>query len=68
MKQRKCMNCAWFCHAEKNCWKDSLGENPAYPMTVKPEWVCGAWASDGLGDEERADLYPEYALVTMEEK
>ena len=33
-------------------------------MTVKPEWVCGLWAFDGLEDWEREE---QPALMTMDE-
>lgn len=57
----KCNTCAWYCHSDGKCWKDSLGENPAYPITVRPEWVCESWAADGLTDEERKEYAAENA-------
>ena len=64
MNKKNCNNCAWFCHADGRCWKDSIGENPAYPMTVKKDWYCGCWTFDGLEDWEREDTD---ALMAMDE-
>ena len=62
---KNCMNCAWYCHADGKCYGTPFGVGAE--ITV-PTWEgsCGDWVNDGLGDEERASLYPEYTLVTME--
>jgi len=65
MNKNTCNSCAWYCHSDGRCWANSMGENPAYPLTVQPSWSCDEWTADGLIDEERASLYAD-ALVTME--
>ena len=67
METRSCSNCAWFCHADGNCYGTNLrldGKVTAYPPLFKTAG-CKDWDFDGLDDLEREELY---ALVTMEEE
>ena len=70
MDKKSCINCAWFCHADGKCYGNPFmwsGMEVGATLTVPAEeGCCRDWRSDGLGDEERASLYPEYTLVTME--
>lgn len=54
-----CDNCAWYCHADKKCYKPDL----AMPAETWPEDWCYQWQSDGLEDWEREGTE---VLVTME--
>ena len=55
---RNCDNCAWYCHADHECYAREIG---GWSMRLSP-WNCEAWSFDGLEDWERE---PE-ALMTME--
>lgn len=65
MNKKNCANCAWFCHADGKCYGSWTGDAYEIPNSVK-ESGCRFWSADGLTDEERADLYPQEALMTME--
>lgn len=52
---KTCFSCAWYCHADHECYAHEFG---SMKITLRPWNNCEAWASDGLGDEERESLYP----------
>ena len=70
---KRCLNCAWFCHADSRCYAHQLEwENHAavHGYTLRfdstflvndPDQVfCCNWSADGLEDWERE------ALMTVE--
>lgn len=67
MSKKSCINCAWFCHADRKCYGTPFmleGLEVGAVLTEAPEeGCCRDWAFDGLEDWERE---PADALVTME--
>lgn len=61
MMSKNCMNCAWYCHSDGNCYGTKARLYNIVPAAKAPNWVCSDWAFDGLEDWEREDT-----LVTME--
>lgn len=64
MTNKKCSNCAWFCHADGKCYVPSSAEAFEPPYRLLQAFECNAWTFDGLEDWERED---QPALMTMDE-
>ena len=58
---KKCNNCAWYCHSSSKCYGNAIQEELAF--AVKPDDLCRWWTHDGLTDQEREELD---AVMTME--
>ena len=53
---RKCGNCAWYCHSDGKCYGNGAALAVGAPFAIvmddkKP--ACGKWENDGLQDWER---------------
>ena len=57
MNQKKCGNCAWYCHADGKCYgtehRLSGAVNAQHPHNYFGN--CKAWTFDGLEDWERTE-------------
>ena len=63
--EKKCKNCAWFCHADGNCYGTKARLYAVVPASKAYGISCSDWSFDGLSDQER-DAYG-MTLMTMEE-
>ncbi len=78
MTNKRCTNCAWFCHADGRCYAHQIewegfardhkyelrkGFDMSYPVRKPDEVFCMLWTFDGLEDWEREE---QPALMTME--
>lgn len=63
---KTCKNCAWFCHADGNCYGTRARLSGLVPASKTGGKACENWAFDGLEEWEREACEPD-ALVTMEE-
>lgn len=76
--EKKCSNCAWFCHADGRCYAHQIDMDQAFKgykwHIPEPDWsyyvdeperkFCSLWTFDGLEQWERDACEP--ALMTME--
>lgn len=61
-----CNTCAWYCHADGNCYATAARLSGLVPASKPGANNCESWTFDGLEEWEREACKPD-ALVTMEE-